>query len=419
MTNHRHHPHRDRLRGRGYFNRLGPGLVTGAADDDPSGIGTYAQIGASTGFGMLWTAPLLLPFAIAVQETCARLALANRAGLARIIKRNFPTPIVVLAVALVVVANTVNIAADLASMAAAVRLLVPLPQFMGVALLTVSIAAAEILIPYHRYAKLLRWLCISLLAYVAVLFAIDVDWRAVGRAVLHPDVHWDRNTCAAVIALAGTTISPYLFVWQAAEEVEDLHDGVSPISRLHVRSMRIDVAAGMTSGVIIMFAIMTTTGTELFAHGVTTVASAEAAADALRPLAGQFAGLVFALGILGTGLLAVPVLAGASAYAVAELMNWPESLERRPSRAKAFYGVIIVSMLIAFLLNLLQVNPMYGLFLAAVTNGLAAPVLLLLIGLLAGRRRVMHSLRSGVVSRVLVFATVAFMTAAPIAWLFS
>lgn len=416
MGNH-HHPHRDRLRGRGYFNRLGPGLVTGAADDDPSGIGTYAQVGASTGFGMLWTAPVLLPFAIAVQETCARLALANRAGLARIIKRNFPRPLVILAVGLIVFANTVNIAADLASMAAAVRLVVPVPQFVGVVAFTLILAVSEILIPYHRYAKVLRWLCLSLLAYVAVLFAIDVPWSEVWGSLLHPSPSWNRTSIAAVIALAGTTISPYLFVWQAAEEVEDLHSGVSPVSRAHVRSMRVDVASGMTTGVIIMFAIMTTTGTELFAHGITSIASAEAAADALRPLAGEFAGLVFALGIIGTGLLAVPVLAGASAYAVAELMGWPESLERRPARAKAFYGVIVVSMLAALLLNLLDVNPMYGLFLAAVTNGLAAPLLLLLIAILARRHRVMHSLRSGWLSQALVFGAVLLMSALPVAYL--
>ena len=413
----RHHPHRDALRGRGYFNRLGPGLVTGAADDDPSGIGTYSQIGAATGFGMLWSAPLLLPFAIAVQEACARLALANRAGLARIIKRNFPRPVVLVAVALVVVANTVNIGADIASMSAALRLLLPLPQLAGVIGFTVLIGASEILIPYHRYAKVLRWLCLSLLAYVAVLFTLQVSWGDVWKAVITPDISWSRTTVSAIIALAGTTISPYLFVWQAAEELEDMHFGVADISRPHIASMRVDVVSGMLSGVIIMFAIMVTTGATLHANGVTSIGSAEAAAQALRPLAGDAAGLLFALGIIGTGLLAVPVLAGASAYAVAELMEWPESLERRPQQAKAFYGVIAASMLVGLLLNLLDVNPMYGLYLAAITNGLAAPMLLLLIGILTTRRSVMGELRSGFVSSGLVFMAVVGMTAAPIAWL--
>lgn len=413
-----HHPHRDALRGRGYFNRLGPGLVTGAADDDPSGIGTYSQIGAATGFGMLWSAPILLPFAIAVQESCARLALANRAGLARIIKRNFPRPVVLLAVVLVVVANTVNIAADIASMAAAIRLLIPVPQIVGVVVLTVAIGATEILIPYHRYTKVLRWLCLSLLAYVAVLFTLQVSWSDVWHAVIAPEIAWNRTTIAAVIALAGTTISPYLFVWQAAEELEEMHFGVADISRPHITSMRVDVMSGMLSGVIIMFAIMVTTGTTLHEHGITSIGSAEDAARALRPLAGDAAGLLFALGILGTGLLAVPVLAGASAYAVAELMDWPESLERRPQQAKAFYGVIAASMLVGLLLNLFDINPMYGLYLAAITNGLAAPILLLLIGILTTRHSVMGELRSGFLSTGLVFMTVIGMAAAPIAWLF-
>ncbi len=416
-----HHPHRNELRGRGYFNRLGPGLVTGAADDDPSGIGTYSQVGASTGFAMLWSAPALLPFAIAVQEACARLALANRAGLARIIKRNFPRPVVLLAVLLIVIANTVNIAADLASMSAALKLLVPIPQTLGVLVFTVVIATTEILIPYHRYARVLRWLCLSLIAYVAVLFTIHVDWFAVLHNVVWPHVTWDRTTWSACIALAGTTISPYLFVWQAAEEVEEIQreSGIANISRTHLWAMRIDVVAGMMSGVIIMFAIMVVTGTELHGAGITSIASAEQAAAALKPLAGQAAGLLFALGLLGVGLLAVPVLAGASAYAVAELFDWPESLERKPSRAKAFYGVILASMLIAFLLNLLQVNPMYALFIAALTNGLAAPVLLFLIGILTSRDSVMGELRSGSWSRVFVFGTATLMAAAPVAWLFA
>ena len=415
----RHHPHRDSLRGRGYFNRLGPGLVTGAADDDPSGIGTYSQIGASTGFGLLWTAPLLLPFAIAVQEACARLALANRAGLARIIKRNFPKPVVMLAVALVVIANTVNIAADIASMSAAARLLVPVPQLVGVAVFTLLIGTAEILVPYHRYAKVLRWLCLSLLAYVMVLLTLQVSWSDVAHAVVAPTITWNRTTLAGIIALAGTTISPYLFVWQAAEEVEDMHFGVADISRPHVRSMRIDVTSGMLSGVIIMFAIMVTTGTTLHENGITSITSAEEAAAALRPLAGDAAGLLFALGIVGTGLLAVPVLAGASAYAVAELMDWPESLERKPRQAKAFYSVIAASMLVGLALNFLEINPMYALFVAAITNGLAAPILLLLIGILATRHAVMGELRSGFVSSGLLFLAVIGMTVAPIAWLMS
>lgn len=414
----RHHPERRSFRGRGYFNRIGPGLVTGAADDDPSGIGTYAQIGAATGFGMLWSAPLLLPLAIAVQESCARLALANRAGLARIMKRNFSKPVVTIAVLLIVIANTVNIAADLASMAAATRLLILVPQTLGVLVFAVGVGLAEILIPYHRYRDVLRWLCISLLAYVAVLFAIEVPWTAVWQAVASPAINWDRTTLAAFIALAGTTVSPYLFVWQAAEEVEDMSFGVSNISRSHITAMRADVALGMISGVVIMFSIMVTTGVTLHGNGITSISTAEEAASALRPLAGDAAGLLFALGIVGTGLLAVPVLAGASAYAVAELFDWPEGLERKPRQARAFYGVIAASLLVAVLLNFAGIDPMHGLFIAAITNGLAAPLLLLLIGILNTRSSVMGELKSGYLSSGMVFLTMLLMLAAPIAWVF-
>lgn len=413
----RHHPTRQGLRGRGYFNRIGPGLVTGAADDDPSGIGTYSQIGAATGFGMLWSAPLLLPLAIAVQESCARLALANRAGLARVMKRNFPKPVVYGAVLLIVVANTVNIAADIASMAAAIRLLVPLPQLLGVVLLSIGVGITEIVVPYHRYRKILRWLCISLLAYVAVLFAIEVPWSTVWTAVVTPTISFDRTTLAAFIALAGTTISPYLFVWQAAEEFEDMKFGVADISTRHITSMRADVALGMLSGVVIMFSIMVTTGVTLHPNGITSISTAEEAASALRPLAGDAAGLLFALGILGTGLLAVPVLAGASAYAVAELLDWPEGLERKPRQAKAFYGVIAASMVVGVALNFVGIDPMHALFLAAVTNGLAAPILLLLIGILNARSSVMGELKSGYLSSGMVFFTMLVMLAAPVAWL--
>ena len=413
----RHHPTRRGLRGRGYFNRVGPGLVTGAADDDPSGIGTYSQIGAATGFGMLWSAPLLLPLAIAVQESCARLALANRAGLARVMKRNFPKPVVYGAVSLIVIANTVNIAADIASMAAAIQLLIPLPQFIGVILLSIGVGATEIMVPYHRYRNVLRWLCVSLLAYVAVLFAIQVPWSEVWRSVVMPDISLDRTTLAAFIALAGTTISPYLFVWQAAEEFEDMKFGVADISTRHITAMRIDVALGMLSGVVIMFSIMVTTGVTLHPNGITSISTAEEAASALAPLAGNAAGLLFALGILGTGLLAVPVLAGASAYAVAELLEWPEGLERKPRQAKAFYGVIVVSMVVGVALNFVGVDPMHALFLAAVTNGLAAPILLLLIGILNARASVMGELKSGYLSSGMVFLTMIIMLAAPIAWL--
>ena len=410
-----HHPHRLLLRGRGYFRRLGPGIVTGAADDDPSGIGTYSQVGAASGFQFLWAAPVLLPLAFAVQETCARLALVSGMGLARLIRTRLPRSILLVCIVLVAVANTVNISADLASMAAATQLLVPVPQAVGVVLFAVIISAAEVLIPYHRYGRILRWLCLSLLAYVAVLFVAHVDWGEVLYSTLVPTLTWGKVTFAALIALAGTTISPYLFFWQAAEEVED--EKFPDLSGVHVRAMRVDVFAGMFSGVFIMFAIMATAGATLHVQGVTDISAPEQAAQALAPIAGDLAGTPFLLGILGTGLLAIPVLAGSTAYAMSESFGWTESLERRPRQAKAFYAVIITSIAVGLLLGFTGVNPIRFLFIAALVNGLVAPFLLLVIWWLARDSEHLGRWRSPRWSQALVLLTALTMITLPILWI--
>lgn len=414
-----HHPRRARLWGAGYFRRLGPGLVTGAADDDPSGIGTYSQVGASQGYRMLWTAPVLLPFAFAVQEACARLALATGSGLAALIRQRLPRPVLYVAVAAVGVANSFNIAADLASMAAALRLLVPLPQVVGLIAFAVGITVVEVVVPYHRYARVLRWLCLSLLAYVGVLAVAHVSWAEVARSTFIPSSSLGKAGFAALIALAGTTISPYLFFWQAAEETEDEAGHAPDVSPDHVRAMRGDVAAGMASAVFIMFAIMATSAATLHAHGITDVATAEQAASALEPLAGRFAGLLFLLGIVGTGLLAVPVLAGSTAYAVSDALHWDESLERRPGQARAFYAVIVGSMIIALVIDGIGINPMSFLFLAAVLNGLIAPVLIVIVWWLARDKSLMGDLSSRRWSQGILLATAAAMTALPVLWLVS
>ena len=417
-----HHPDRALIRSRGYFHRLGPGIVTGAADDDPSGIGTYSQAGAQAGFGFLWATIWLLPFAFAVQEACARVALVTGKGLASIIKSRMPRWVLVLAVSLVAIANTVNIAADLSSMSAALRLLVPIDQIVGVILFAAGIAVAEVLVPYHRYARVLRWLCLSLLAYVAVLFVAKVDWQAVTIATILPHVGFSRTSIEMLIALAGTTISPYLFFWQAAEEVEErkvmeqLHHR-KDVGSAHLRAMRGDVFAGMLTGVFIMFAIMVTTGATLNANGITNIASAEDAARALAPVAGQFAGLLFLLGILGVGLLSIPVLAGSTAYALAETFGWRESLELKPREAKAFYLVIVGSVLVAVLLNLVGIPPMTFLFLAAVLNGLAAPALMAIVWILARNHDLLGRWASPLWSRVLLGAATLLMAGLPFAWL--
>jgi len=406
------------VRGTGYFRRLGPGIVTGAADDDPSGIGTYSQVGAATGNRLLWSAPALLPLAFAVQEACARLALVTGTGLAGIIRTRLPRPLLYLCVALVAIANTVNIAADLGSMAAALQLLVPIPQAIGVIGFAVIIAVAEVFVPYHRYAKILRWLCLSLLAYFAVLLVAEVDWPAVANSIVIPRMEWTKLEISFLIALAGTTISPYLFFWQAAEEVEERRQTKSRyVTKRHMGAMRVDVFAGMFTGVFAMLAIMITASATLHENGITEVQTAEQAASALAPIAGDYAGVLFLLGIVGTGLLSVPVLAGATSYAIAETFGWRESLERRPSQARAFYAIILVSILLGLGLNFVGVNPIQFLFIAAVTNGLAAPVLLGVIWWLARDRGLLGKWRSPWWSQLLVGIAVIAMGFLPVAWL--
>ncbi len=411
-----HHPHRRKIRGAGYFRRLGPGIVTGAADDDPSGIGTYSQVGASQGYQYVWTAPVLLPLAFAVQEQSARVALVTGKGLAGLIKAHFPRPVLWFCVVLVVSANIANIAADLASMGAVVSLLAPVPQWLAVVVLGAGIAAAEILVRYRRYEKVLRWLCLSLLAYFAVLAVANVDWLAVASSLI-PSVDLTKVGITVLIALAGTTISPYLFFWQAAEEVEEEGERAPDLSDGHVRAMRGDVFAGMLSGVLVMFAIMTATAATLYTSaGGVDIQSADQAAEALAPLVGNFASLLFSLGILGTGLLAVPVLAGSTAYAVSETMGWPEGLGRKPTQAALFYISIVVAIAIGVSLTAVGVNPIQGLYLAAVLNGLAAPVLLLVLWKLGRDHGLLGRWRSGAWSQTVVGLTALVMIALPVAW---
>lgn len=414
----KHHVNRRRVRGYGYFSRLGPGIVTGAADDDPSGIGTYSQVGAQTGNQLLWTAPVLLPLAYAVQEASARIALVTGKGLARVIRERFPRRVLLVCVMLVVVANTVNIAADLAAMASVLTMLLGTHQLVGVFAFGVGIVLTEVFVPYHRYSRILRWLTLSLLAYLGVLFVVEVDWTQVALDTLIPSLEWNKITIALLIALAGTTISPYLFFWQSAEEVEELARGsILRVERKHIQSMRTDVFFGMLSGIVAMAAIMITTSATLHNNGIFEIETADQAALALQPLAGEFAGLLFALGIIGTGLLAVPVLAGSTSYVVAETFGWPESLERKPSQAKAFYGVMVASIGLGIALNFVGVAPMQFLLVAAITNGLAAPLLMAIIWWLARDKKLLGEWVSPLWMRILLAIATIFVAVLPILWL--
>jgi NRAMP (natural resistance-associated macrophage protein)-like metal ion transporter len=412
-----HHPRRWRLRGAGYFKGVGPGLVTGAADDDPSGIGTYSQVGASLRFDMLWTAVVSLPLAVAVLELSARLGLVTDQGIATVVRRNFVKPVVYPVLALVVVANTFNIGADLGAMAASVRLLVPVPLIAGVAVFAIGMTVLEVWVPYRRYAKVLRWLVLSLVAYVGVLAVVKVPWGDVMRHTFLPTLSADRTHLAALIAIFGTTISPYLFFWQAAEEMEENEETAETVTRSHIRKMRLDVVAGATCGVLTMFAILVATAVTLGAHP-TTIETADQAAQALRPLAGNFAGLLFAAGIIGTGLLAVPTLAGSSAYALAEAAHWREGLARTLRQAPGFYTVIVLGMAVGAGLNLVGIPPIKALYASAILNGLAAPPIMLLM-LLASRTTMLGRWRSGWLSTTFVAIAVLVMTGLPVWYLLS
>jgi NRAMP (natural resistance-associated macrophage protein)-like metal ion transporter len=417
----RHHARRRTLRGRGYFARLGPGFVTGAADNDPSGIGTYSQVGAQFGFRLLWSPIAVAPMAAAVQETAARLGLVTGKGLAALIRERFPRPVLYVALALTLVANTFNIGADVASMASATQLIVAIPTVVLVVTFTALMLGLELSLPYHRYARVLRWLALSLLAYVVTLATVHVDWSKVVGNVFAPHADLGPAEFAALIAVFGTTVSPYLFFWQASEEVEELHDEQTDtaLSAEHLTAMRVDVIGGMTSAVAIAFVIMLVSASTLHEAGVTKVATAAQAADALRPLAGDLTGVLFAVGIVGLGLLAVPVLAGSSAYALAEAFGWREGLSQGLRQARGFYVVLVSSMLGGVVVGFVGLDPIRALYYAAILNGLAAPPLIILMWLLARDHSVCGRNRSGRVSTAIVAITVVVSVLLPASYVVS
>ncbi len=415
-----HHERRARFRGHGYFKRLGPGLITGAADDDPSGIGTYSQVGAEFGLLLAWSALYVAPFAVGVQEMAARLGITRDKGLSTLLRDRFPRSVLYCAVALVIFANTFNIAADIAAMGASAELIVPLPAGLLSVAFTALMLGLEIAVPYHRYSRILRWLGLSLLAYLFVLASIDVNWADVARHVLVPHFSGSAAELAALVAVFGTTVSPYLFFWQTSEEVEEEseHPEEAVPSDDNMRAMRVDVIGGMVSACVIAFAIIVAAAATLHASGITNIQTADQAAEALKPFAGDLAGLIFAIGVVGLGLLAVPVLAGSTAYAASEAFSWHEGLSKRFREARGFYAVITFSMVVGLALNFAGMDPIQGLYYAAIVNGIAAPPLIFLMIVLA-RSPEMGAHRSGPLSLVVCGAAVAISVALPVAWLLS
>ena len=378
---------------------LGPGLITGASDDDPSGIATYSQVGAQFGFGLSWVLLFSWPLMCAIQEISARIGRITGRGIAGNLKHHYPATLIYAVIALLIAANVINIAADLGAMAAALQLIVGGPALVYVGVFGIASVLLEIFARYSSYVSVLKWLTLSLLAYVGVAFVVHVPWPSVLRSLVVPHVEYSAAYLTAIVAILGTTISPYLFFWQAEEEVEDVKERpfARPLARApeqaasEFRRIRIDTYVGMgLSNAVGLFIVITTAAT-LHAHGITNIQTSSEAALALRPIAGQFAFLVFALGIIGTGLLALPVLGGSAAYAMGEAFGWHVGLTRRPMRAKAFYGAITAATVIGVILNLVQIDPIKALFWSAVINGLVAVPVMALIMHLASHRAAMGS----------------------------
>ncbi len=388
-----------------FFSNLGPGLITGAADDDPSGISTYSVAGAAFGYLPLWTALFSFPLMTAVQLICARLGLVTGLGLAAVIRRRYSRWVLWGACALLVVANVINIAADLGGMAEATMMVTGAPVPLMVPVYGVVIVSLLMWSSYRSIARVFKWLTLVLLAYVLTAFVARVDWRLALQATVMPRMEWSRAFFSVLVAILGTTISPYLFFWQAAQEVEEERSMGRNLAhrrgatRKELNSCRTDVITGMFASNAIMYFIIMTTAATLHAHGKTNIATAQEAAEALRPLAGAGAYWLFTLGLIGTGMLAVPVLAGSCAYAIAEASAWRGSLDRRPRRAKKFYIVLAVAMALGIALNYAGLNAIGLLFTTAVINGVLAPPLILIVLLLTGDRTVMgDAVNSGTVA---------------------
>lgn len=383
-----------------YLKTLGPGIITGASDDDPSGVITYSYVGSTFGLSLSWLAAYLLPMMTAIQETVARIGIVTGKGLSGAIGKHYGRKILYPLIFLLVIANTINIGADIGAMVSAFQLLVPINFYVGAVLLTLGMILLEVLMPYHKYAKILKWLTLSLVAYIITGFIIQPDWLQVARSIALPVIHLNTAFLAAMVAVMGTTITPYLFFWQASEEVEEerdkkiLSDHTNLATKHEIKAMRKDTFAGMAIANVVFLFIVITTAFVLNRNGITNIETASQAALALKPLAGDLASLLFAVGIFGVGLLAVPVLAGASAYAIAEIFKWREGLNRQYSKAKGFYGIIIISMLVGLSMNFFGLNPIKALYFAAIVNGTIAPILMFFIFKIGRDKKIMGDFTS-------------------------
>ncbi len=411
-----------------FFKRLGPGLVTGAADDDPSGIGTYSQAGAIYGFKLAWMMLFMFPMMTVVQEMAGRVGLVTGKGLARVMRENYSRWIVYGAVFLLVFANVINIGADIGAMAASAQLFIHIPYAALTILFTVTIVLLELLIPYKKYAKILKWLALSLFAYIITAFIISMPWGEVVHHTFVPHFSFDKEFIALIVALLGTTISPYLFFWEPSQETEEeiVHHWTTQSSELvklsdrKVKNFRKDNFLGMFFSQLVAFFILITAAATLHAQGIFDIQTADQAARALEPLvktfphAGLVAQLLFAIGIIGTGLLAIPVLAGSASYAVSETIDIEEGLSRKVKRAKGFYGILAGATLVGLLINFVGISPIKALVYSAIINGVLAVPLILIILRISNNPKIMGEYRNRWVANTLGWVTFAVMAAAAI-----
>jgi len=416
---------------KGFWCILGPGLVTGAADDDPSGIATYSQTGAQFGYGQVWTALYMLPLMTAVQEACARVGLVTGKGITRIVRENYSSTVLYFVVWLVVIANTINIGADIGAMAAAAQLIIPAPFVVLTLLFTTIILLLEIFTRYKTYSKILKWLAATLLAYPITLFIVHQPWPAILKATVTPHFEFSFAFLFIITGVLGTTISPYMFFWEASQEVEEdkekhlLKRGKPLISWISVRRMRLDNTFGMIFSEFATWSIIVVGATVLHNSGIKNVTTAANAAKALEPLvhsfphAGFFSKLIFSVGIVGLGLLAVPVLSGSAAYSVSEAFKWKASLNFKLKHARGFYGVIIAATLVGLFINFIGIDPVKALVYAAVLNGVAAVPLLFLVIKISGSEKIMGEFKSGWLSKTVLWFTFVAMGAAAIAMFYT
>ncbi|MFA4818413.1 MAG: divalent metal cation transporter [Patescibacteria group bacterium] len=413
------------------FKIAGPGVITGAAGDDPSGIATYTQTGAQFGYGQLWTVLMMLPFLVAIQEACARIGAVTGKGIAAVIKENYSKKLLYFTLLLITVANTINIGANLGAMGAAASLIIPVDFAVLTLLFTALILILEIFTSYKVYARILKWLVLALLSYPITLFLVKQPWLTLLKATFIPHIELSFAFLFIITGVLGTTISPYMFFWQAAEEVEEekakhrIKKGVPSITKRFLRSLRLDNFLGMLSSQIATWCIIVVAATVLNGNGITDVATAADAAKALEPLvqtfpnAGFLAKLIFSIGIVGLGLLAVPILSASASYALCETLNWKAGLNLKLKRAHGFYGIITIATLIGLIINFIGINPFKALVYTAVFNGVAAVPLLFIIARIARNEKIMGQYKSGSWSNFFVWTTFIVMAAAAAAMFFT